>query len=74
MRVNGLGERGTPEGEESTFQFVGSYISTSLVPMSFSSNSTFSLCSKVEGEVMGSCPTGCMHLTKKNKKINQGHR
>jgi len=28
--------------------------------MSFSSNSTFSLCSKVEGEVVGSSPTGCM--------------
>jgi hypothetical protein len=28
--------------------------------MSFSSNGTSSLCSKVEGEVVGSSPTGCM--------------
>jgi hypothetical protein len=30
------------------------------MPMSFSSNSTASLCSKVKGEVMGSSPIRCM--------------
>jgi hypothetical protein len=32
----------------------------SSVPMSFSSNSTSSLCSKVEGEVVGSSLIGCV--------------
>jgi len=36
--------------------------------MSFSSNGTSSLCSKVEGEAVGSSPTGCISnlpITKK---------
>jgi len=40
-------------------------------PMSFSSNGTFSLCSKVKGEVMGSRPTKWMRnlpIKKKKKK------
>jgi hypothetical protein len=37
------------------------------LPMSFSSNGTFSLCSKVEGEVVGSCPTGCVTNQKKER-------
>jgi hypothetical protein len=36
--------------------------------MSFSSNGTSSLCSEVDGEVMGSCPPGACNLPIKKKK------
>ena len=44
-----------------------------VLPMSFSSNSTSSLCSKVKGEAMGSCRMGCeCNLTIKTKnRTNQ---
>ncbi|XP_059433402.1 uncharacterized protein LOC132166574 [Corylus avellana] len=45
-------------------------VSLLLMPMSFSSNGTSFICSKVEGEVVGSCPTGCLcNLPTKKKKI-----
>jgi hypothetical protein len=42
--------------------------------MSFSSNCTSSLSSKVEGEVVGSCPTRCMcNVPIKKKKSTVSH-
>jgi hypothetical protein len=39
------------------------------VPISFISNGTSSICSKVEGEVVGSSPIGCVcNLPIKKKK------